>query len=92
MNIFIVRQRYTSKNTLSLIQEFYISKKLKNLSIIINDINLSGYYGYGLRYGYTMRYGGYAYGYNFYGDYVSAKYGYNKGNSGYYTNDDEESS
>lgn len=89
MNIFVVRQRYTSKNTISLIQEFYESRKLKNLAILINDISLSGYYGYGLRYGYTMRYGGYAYGYNLYGDYVSARYGYSKEGTDYYTEDED---
>lgn len=85
INAFVVRQRYSSKNTLNLIEEFYSSKLLNNLSIIINDISLSGYYGYGLRYGYTLRYGGYSYGYNLYGDYVSSKYGYGNKSSGYYT-------
>ncbi|MBE0674273.1 MAG: CpsD/CapB family tyrosine-protein kinase, partial [Bacteroidales bacterium] len=89
VNIFVVRQRYTSKNTLSLIQEFYENKKLNNLAIIINDISLSGYYGYGLRYGYSIRYGGYSYGYSFYGDYVYGKYGYGKESRSYYKQDDE---
>jgi tyrosine-protein kinase Etk/Wzc len=89
VNIFVVRQRYTSKNTLSLIQEFYQNKRLKNIAIVINDISLSGYYGYGLRYGYTMRYGGYSYGYNFYGDYVYGKYGYKKESEGYYKEEKE---
>ncbi|MDR2887507.1 MAG: polysaccharide biosynthesis tyrosine autokinase [Bacteroidales bacterium] len=89
INLFIVRQRYTTKDTLHLIQEFYQTKKFKNLSIIINDISLSGYYGYGLRYGYTMKYRGYSYGYSLYGDYTSTKYGFNKGNKSYYNNDEE---
>ncbi|MDX9929782.1 MAG: polysaccharide biosynthesis tyrosine autokinase [Bacteroidales bacterium] len=89
VNIFVVRQRYTSRNTLNLIQEFYEGRKLRNLSVIINDISLSGYYGYGLRYGYSIRYGGYSYGYSFYGDYVYSKYGYGKEGKGYYTDDDE---
>jgi tyrosine-protein kinase Etk/Wzc len=82
VNIFIVRQRYTSKNTLELIQDFYESKELKNLGIIINDISMTGYYGYGLRYGYSM---GYAYGYNYYGAYGDRKYGYYKKSHGYYS-------
>lgn len=89
INLFIVRQRYTTKDTLHLIQEFYQTKKLKNLSIIINDISLSGYYGYGLRYGYTMKYNGYSYGYSLYGKYTSTKYGFNKGNKSYYNNDEK---
>lgn len=84
-NIFVVRQRYSSKNTLSLIQDFYETGKLKNMSIIINDISLTGYYGYGLRYGYSVRYGGYSYGYNFYGDYVYSRYGYGSSGKDYYT-------
>ena len=88
INLFIVRQRHTTKDTLHLIQEFYQSKRLKNLSVIINDISLSGYYGYGLRYGYTMGYNGYSYGYNLYGKYVSKKYGFNKDDKSYYNNDE----
>ncbi len=83
INIFIVRQRYTSKNTLGLIDELYRENKFKNLAIIINDISLSGYYGYGLRYGYSMGYG-YTYGYNYYGPY-SSHYGYSDKDHGYYS-------
>jgi tyrosine-protein kinase Etk/Wzc len=86
VNIFIVRQRYSSKNTLELIQEYYQSERLKNIGIIINDISLSGYYGHGLRYGYTMGYG-YSYGNNYYGKYANSRYGYSDKNQGYYTED-----
>lgn len=85
VTIFVVRQRYSSRNTLSLIQELYISRKFKNLSLIINDISLTGYYGYGLRYGYAMRYGGYNYGYSLYGDYAYTAYGYGKDGKDYYS-------
>ena len=68
VTLFVVRQRYTSKNTLHLIDEIYSSKDIKNPGIIVNDISMSGYYGYGLRYGYTMGYNyGYNYGYKYYG-------------------------
>ncbi|TFH36139.1 MAG: polysaccharide biosynthesis tyrosine autokinase [Bacteroidia bacterium] len=89
INIFVVRQRYSSKNTLSLIQELYHSGKFKNLALIVNDISLSGYYGYGLRYGYAMSYGGYNYGYNLYGDYTYSTYGY-KRDSNYYSDNENE--
>ena len=79
MYLLVVRQRYTSKNTLGLIQELYKNQTLKNLAIIINDISLSGYYGYGLRYGYSSGYG-YNYGYNYY-----SQYGYSDKSKGYYT-------
>jgi capsular exopolysaccharide synthesis family protein len=83
LNIFVVRQRYSSRNTLDLIQELYQAGKLKNIGIIINDISLSGYYGYGLRYGYYTGYG-YSYGNNYYGKYINQRYGYSDKGSGYY--------
>jgi tyrosine-protein kinase Etk/Wzc len=83
VNIFVVRQRYSSKNTLELIQELYKADKLKNMGIIINDINLTGYYGYGLRYGYYKGYG-YSYGKNYYGQYSYGRYGYSDKEHGYY--------
>ena len=84
--IFVVRQRYSSKSTLELIEELHKNENLKSMGIIINDISLSGYYGYGLRYGYYLGYG-YSYGYNYYGNYADRMYGY-KGSSGnYYTED-----
>jgi tyrosine-protein kinase Etk/Wzc len=83
VNIFVVRQRYSSKNTLDLIEEFHKSERLKGIGIIINDISLSGYYGYGLRYGYSTGYG-YSYGSNYHGEYTSRKYGYSDKEYGYY--------
>lgn len=84
VNIFVVRQRYSSKNTLDLIQEYYQAGRLRNMGIIINDINMSGYYGYGLRYGYLMGYG-YYYGSSYYGEYANLKYGYSDKKHEYYT-------
>lgn len=85
--LFVVRQRYSSKNTLGLIEEIYNHDSIKNMGIIMNDISLTGYYGYGLRYGYAPGYG-YTYGYNYYGDYVSSKYGYSDTTGNYYQNKD----
>jgi capsular exopolysaccharide synthesis family protein len=69
INIFVIRQRYSFKSTLELIQNIYEKDELKNLTIAVNDIHISGYYGYGLRYGYGFYEG---YGYNFgYGQYRS---------------------
>ena len=87
VTLFVVRQRYTSKNTLSLIDEIYRNKEVKNPGIIVNDISMSGYYGYGLRYGYAMGYGyGYNYGYKYYGQ---SSYGRKarEGAEAYYTED-----
>jgi capsular exopolysaccharide synthesis family protein len=79
--LFVVRQRYSSKNTLDLIEELHKNQSIKSLGIVINDISMSGYYGYGLRYGYSMGYG-YNYGYNYYSQY--GKYGYVDSAEGYY--------
>ena len=60
--LYIVRQGYTFKKQVALIDEFYQQQKLPKVSIIINDVKVKpgyGYYGYG-RYGY-----GYGYGSNY---------------------------
>ena len=84
--LFVVRQRYSSKNTLKLIDDLYKNENLKSLGVIINDISLSGYYGYGLRYGYSLGYG-YSYGYNYYGTYTDRMYGYSGSSKSYYEED-----
>jgi len=83
--IFVIRQRYSSKNTLSLLDELHRNDNIKAIGVVINDISLSGYYGYGLRYGYYSGYG-YSYGYSYYGDYAYSRYGYSEKNKGYYSN------
>lgn len=71
--LFIVRQNYTPKNLLRTTQDFFVSGKLQNVSIVLNDIYRSGP-GYGYGYGYDYGYG-YGYGYgrrkNGYGYYSS---------------------
>lgn len=81
--LFVVRQRYSSKNTLELIEELRQSGKVSNAGIILNDISLTGYYGYGLRYGYSAGYG-YYYGYNYYGGYLQKKGEYGENAREYY--------
>jgi capsular exopolysaccharide synthesis family protein len=89
VNILIVRQRYTRKNSLDLMEQLRVQGNLKNLAIVINDLSLSGYYGYGMRYNYG--YGsGYHYGYSYYGSKHYGGYGYrfgknkSKKSDGYY--------
>jgi capsular exopolysaccharide synthesis family protein len=72
--LFLVRQNYTPRNLLQTIEDFYASGKLKNISIILNDIYRSGP-GYGYGYGYAY---GYNYGYGY-------GYGDKKAAGGYYT-------
>jgi capsular exopolysaccharide synthesis family protein len=87
VTLFVVRQRYTSRNTLALIDEIYRGHEIKNPGIVVNDISMSGYYGYGLRYGYTMGYSyGYNYGYKYYGHSPYGKEA-GKGAGAYYTED-----
>ena len=56
--LYIVRQGYTYKKQIALIDEFYKERKLPSVSIVINDVKIKpgyGYYGYG-RYGYGYGY------------------------------------
>lgn len=62
MSIFIVRQRYTQRRQLKLLNELYVEKKLPNLAMVVNDVKVKGirsYYGYGYTYG-----GSYGYDYS----------------------------
>ncbi len=81
VTLFVVRQRYTTRGSVQLLDEIYRKGEMPNVSMLVNDISASGYYGYGLRYGYSL-----GYGHKYYdpGNY------YTKGggkSSGYYTND-----
>ena len=75
--VFVLRQNYSPKAFIQSIDEYYQSGKLKNMSILLNDIYKSGLgYGYGAAYAYQY---GYSYGYG---------YGYGsrrKDGNGYYT-------
>ena len=81
VTMFVVRQRYTTRGSVQLLDEIYRKGEMSNVAVLVNDISASGYYGYGLRYGYSLGYG------NRY--YDPGNY-YPKGggkSSGYYTND-----
>jgi Mrp family chromosome partitioning ATPase len=60
---YIVRHNYTRKIFLKKINEMYEEQKVKNLCLIINDIE-GETVGYG--YGYGYRYGGYGYQYGYF--------------------------
>jgi capsular exopolysaccharide synthesis family protein len=81
VTLFVIRQRYTTRGSVSLLDEIYRKGEMSNIALVINDISATGYYGYGLRYGYTL-----GYGHRYYdpGNYYSK--GKNRSN-GYYTND-----
>jgi len=68
-NLFVIRQKYSSKQVFELINNLHKSKKAKNMGILVNDIKVPKYYGYGYNYGYSYGYGyGYGYGRGYYGE------------------------
>jgi len=81
ITLFVVRQRYTTRGSVQLLDEIYRKGEMSNVAIIVNDISTAGYYGYGLRYGYSLGYGSRYYDP---GNYYSKGTGKS---SGYYTND-----
>jgi capsular exopolysaccharide family len=60
LSLYLVRQGYTYKNQLQIVDDLYRNKKIKQLAILVNDIDPKSNYGYG---GY-----GYGYGYGYYED------------------------
>ncbi|MEJ7767497.1 MAG: polysaccharide biosynthesis tyrosine autokinase [Chitinophagaceae bacterium] len=61
--LYIMRQDYTLKKQLGLVNEFYKKNKLPKISILLNDVKTSSTYG-----GYYGNYG-YGYGYGHGGEY-----------------------
>ena len=55
--LYIMRQNYTLKKQLNLINDYYLNKKLPKMSLLLNDVSVTGGYG-----GY---YGNYGYGYSY---------------------------
>jgi len=81
VTLFVVRQRYTTRGSVQMLDEIYRKGEMSNVALIVNDISTSGYYGYGLRYGYSLGYGSRYYDP---GNYYTKDGGKT---SGYYTND-----
>lgn len=73
--VFVCRADYTPKRDFDIINTLVAEERLRNVSVVINGIDMSKkkygyYYGYG-HYGYghhSYGYGGYRYGYDNYGD------------------------
>lgn len=62
--LYIVRQNYSQKGMLKMINEKYIKEEISNISIVLNDFTMKlRYGGYGNGYGYGYGYGKYANGY-----------------------------
>jgi capsular exopolysaccharide synthesis family protein len=60
--VFVVRHNYTDRHVIQFINDLYDNHKLQHIGVVVNDIVISGAYGYSYRYGY-----GYNYGYSTYG-------------------------
>lgn len=60
LNFYIIRQKYTFKRQVKLVEELYLNNRLKRLNIILNDVKKIAGYNYGYGYGYGK---GYGYGY-----------------------------
>lgn len=71
-SLYIVRQGYTLKKQLGMINDLYHKKRLPNMGLLVNDIKASGrykgYYGYGGGSYYGYGYGGYAYSGEYFND------------------------
>ena len=65
--VFLIRQNYTPKNMLKPVDDYYRSGRLKNVSVLLNDIYRSGP-GYGYGYGYSYGYGYTKNGYGYYSE------------------------
>ncbi len=66
--IYILRANYSRKMFITQINKLMLENKVKNLSIILNGVEMSRLkygYGYGYSYGYGYGYG-YSYGYGYY--------------------------
>jgi len=73
-SIYIIRQGYTFKNQLQLLQEFINNNKIKNLNVVINGVKVKNTYGYGYGYGYSYGYGyGISGNYSYFGNGKKAK-------------------
>ena len=80
VSVFVCRADYTPKSSFGLVNSLNKDKKLPNMCIVLNGVDMSKkkygyYYGYG-KYGKYGRYGSYGYGnYGSYGNYAESHYG-----------------
>ncbi len=70
LSIYVIRQRFTQRKQVKMLDDIYQNKRLPNLTLVVNDVKAKGIRGY---YGYGYAYTG-SYGYDY-----SAGYGYNYG-------------
>lgn len=51
-NIFVMRQNYTTKDSITLANSLTKEQQISNLCILLNDVDITAGYGYGYGYGY----------------------------------------
>ncbi|MAN88453.1 MAG: tyrosine protein kinase [Algoriphagus sp.] len=76
INLYVVRQNYTNKDHLVMINDLFNNKQVKNVYGVFNGIINSGYHYEGFNYGYGNTYlysQNNKYMYNYYGDDLEAK-------------------
>ncbi len=65
--LFVIRQLYSTRQSIKLLNELKERKKLDRIAIIVNDIKTNLVYGLKYGYGYSFGYGyGISYGYGYY--------------------------
>ena len=57
ISLFVIRQGFTYKKQLEMIEELYRQKKLSQFALVVNDIERQKGYGYGYGYGTSYGYG-----------------------------------
>ncbi|PTS95789.1 capsular biosynthesis protein [Pedobacter sp. HMWF019] len=50
--MYLVRQKFTLKNQLNIVEDLYVNKRMKKIGIVVNDIHTNDGYDYGYGYGY----------------------------------------
>ncbi len=89
LTVYMCRADYTAKSSFDLVNNLASEKKLPNVSVVINGIDMSKKkYGYSYGYGKYGKYGKYGYGkygkygsYGSYGSYANSSYGSKDDNS-----------
>jgi tyrosine-protein kinase Etk/Wzc len=57
VNLFVIRERYSFKNSLEIINDLLQNKKFSNLYLVVNDVKKGASYKYGYGYSYGHSYG-----------------------------------
>jgi len=63
-SLYVIRQGYTKKDMLALVNEKYENEEVSNISFVLNHFQQKKRYGYGAGYGYGYGYGNYNNGYH----------------------------